>query len=228
MINLKNIKTLFINLKKSTDRLKFIQTQLDKTELKYERIEAIDGLKFNQKEKDFFGSRKNFKCMSCVKENVYKRVGLYLSQMKCLKYALENKYDGVIIFEDDVFMLSDFNIEVEIPEDCLILYLGGGLFNDKKNNFDKNTIHKNEIVKIDGFKLVGAYAYIVPSFEAIKELIQILSYNKMTTFDISLINYVQSLGRSYLYTNKLIQHNDDFDSTIVKTWNTVYKIKSIL
>lgn len=226
-MNLKNFNTLFLNLNKSTDRLEFITNQLSKTKLNYKKIIAIDGTEIADKEK--YLSRKIFKCMSCVPENVYRRVGLYLSQIKCLKYAIDNSYDGVIIFEDDVYIYSDFDVEIDIPDDCDILYLNGGLWTEKKKEtFDKSTLPSNSIVKIDGFKLVGAYAYIIPSLEKIKRVYDILISNKMTTYDIALINYIQKLGTCYLYTNKLVQHNDNFDSTIVKTWDTKYKIKSIL
>lgn len=226
-MNLKNLNTLFINLNKSTDRLEFITSQLKKTKLNYKRIKAIDGMLIPDKEK--YLSRKLFKTMSCVPENVYRRVGLYQSQMKCLKYAIDNSYNGVIIFEDDIYIHSDFDVEVDIPEDCDILYLNGGLWTEKgKETFDKSTLPSNSVVKIDGFKLVGAYAYIIPSLEKIKKVYDILISNKMTTYDIALINYIQKLGNCYLYTNKLVNHNDEFDSTIVKTWNSVYKIKSIL
>ena len=226
-MNLKFFKTLFLNLNKSTDRLEFITSQLKKTKLSYERIKAIDGLLILDKEK--YLCRKLFKCMSCIPQNIYTRVGLFKSQMKALKQAIDNKYEGVLILEDDVELLSDFDVEVDIPEDCHILYLNGGLWTKKgKEQFDKSTLEPNSVVRIKDFKLVGAYAYIIPSLEKIKEVYDILIFNKMTTYDIALINYIQSKGTCYLYTNKLVQHRDDFESTIVKTWNSVYKIKSIL
>ena len=226
-MNLKKFKTLFLNLNKSKERLEFITSQLNKTKLQYERIEAIDGMLIPDKEK--YLSRKIFKCMSCVSENIYRRVGLFKSQMKALKHAIDNKYDGVIIFEDDVNIHSDFDIDVDIPDDCDILYLNGGLWTIKgKETFDKTSLPPNSVTKIKDFKLVGAYAYIIPSLDKIKKVYEILSMNKMTTYDIALINYVQSLGTCYLYTNKLVNHEDTFDSTITKSWNTVYKIQSIL
>jgi hypothetical protein len=149
--------------------------------------------------------------------------------MKILKHAIDYKYNGVLILEDDVELLSDFDVDVDIPEDCHILYLNGGLWTKKgKEEFDKSTLEPNSVVRIKDFKLVGAYAYIIPSLEKIKEVYDILSFNKMTTYDIALINYIQSKGTCYLYTNKLVQHRDDFDSTITKSWKTAYKIKSIL
>lgn len=226
-MNLKFFKALFLNLNKSTDRLDFITSQLKKTKLSYERIKAIDGLCMEDKEK--YLCRKNFKCMSCIPENIYKRVGLFRSQLKALKHAIDNKYNGVLILEDDVELLSDFDVDVDIPEDCHILYLNGGLWTKKgKEEFDKSTLPPNSVVRIKDFKLVGAYAYIIPSLEKIKEVYDILIFNKMTTYDIALINYIQSQGTCYLYTNKLVQHRDDFDSTITKSWSSVYKIKSIL
>jgi GR25 family glycosyltransferase involved in LPS biosynthesis len=226
-MNLKNFKTLFINLNQSTDRLNFITEQLNKTKLSYERIKAIDGLLMEDKQK--YLSRKLFKCMSNIEENIYRRVGLFRSQLKALKYAIDNHYNGVIILEDDVELLSDFDVDVDIPDDCYILYLNGGMWTTKgKETFDKSKLKPNSVIKIKDFKLVGSYAYIIPSLDKIKEVYDILVFNKMTTYDIALINYIQSKGTCYLYTNKLVQHRYDFDSTITKSWKTSYKIKSIL
>lgn len=226
-MNLKNFKALFINLDKSQDRLKYMTEELNKTKLSYERIQAIDGMLMEDKEK--YLSRKLFKCMSCIPENRYRRVGLYKSHLNSLKHAIENNYNGVIIFEDDVQMLTDFDVDIDIPEDCKILYLNGGIW--EKNGqvmFDKSTLKPNSVFKIKDFKLAGAYAYIIPSLEKIKEVYFILTNNKMTAYDNALINYIQKFGHCYVYTNKLIQHRDDFDSTLYQSKKTTYKLKSIL
>ncbi len=79
-----NIPILYINLKHREDRNKEIINELNKYNLKGERVEAI-------KHKDGY-------------------IGCALSHIKCLDIAIEKNYEQVIILEDDFIFLQILNI----------------------------------------------------------------------------------------------------------------------
>ena len=95
----------YINLDRNTERNEHILNEIKNNITNYKtlkRIQAVDGKDFTDEEKEYWGSRKNFRTMCNIKERVYGRVGCMLSHKKLLEYALENELDNILILEDDV------------------------------------------------------------------------------------------------------------------------------
>lgn len=86
--DLKKIPILYINLKKSTDRKKNIETQFGLFGIDIQRIE---GIPFETIEKPWNDTQK-------------KEYACCLSHVKAMNYAFERNWEKVIIVEDDVFI----------------------------------------------------------------------------------------------------------------------------
>jgi len=99
------IPILYINLECRADRHKDIVNELEKYNLKGERIEAIKH------------------------ENGY--LGCVLSHIKCIDKAIKEDYDEVIILEDDFIFLQNPN-KLNLNIDYDIFLLGGSIWHSKK------------------------------------------------------------------------------------------------
>ncbi|MDH4449155.1 MAG: glycosyltransferase family 25 protein [Rhodoferax sp.] len=101
----KNLQALVISLKHSTERQKKIESEMQKTSLKWRFLDACDGeqLDFSlvaydaQKVKRLLGY-----------ELTKKEVGCYLSHMNCWHACVEAN-ENVLIFEDDFVVQENFN-----------------------------------------------------------------------------------------------------------------------
>ena len=68
----------YINLNRNPERNEYILNEIKNNITNYKtlkRIEGVDGKEFNEDEKEYWGSRKNFRTMCNIKDRVYGRVG---------------------------------------------------------------------------------------------------------------------------------------------------------
>lgn len=105
-------KALYINLDSRPDRRELAEKEFSKHSLNVERVEAVIGIK------DFYSPLPKG------------HIGCIASHMKCLSMAKENKWDTVLIFEDDVVLKDNCNELFEdyftrVPDNWDLLYLGG-------------------------------------------------------------------------------------------------------
>ena len=70
-MKLKDFNIVYINLKRRPDRKDFLEKKLNNLNLHYKRIDAIDAKKFNDKEKEFYLSRKNFNVLDKNRSNLW-------------------------------------------------------------------------------------------------------------------------------------------------------------
>lgn len=122
-----------INLKHRTDRLQSIQSQLKGKD--YKIIEAIDGAQLYEDieyrrlvseqldipvsffDVKYIDSRGNFATMSQRITYKYKIVSCFLSHMKALKCAINDKVNDPIIMEDDA-IINDFSFfDMKLPNE---------------------------------------------------------------------------------------------------------------
>lgn len=101
----RNIPIFYINLECRPDRCKDIVNELEKYNLKGERVEAIKH------------------------ENGY--LGCVLSHIKCIDKAIKEDYEEVIILEDD-FIFTDNPNKLNLDIGYDIFLLGGSIWNMKK------------------------------------------------------------------------------------------------
>jgi len=126
-------KIYCINLDKRVDRYEESLIEFKKLNIDVERVSAIDG-------KSIFKPGLNWSAGA---------YGLLLTHIKLMESVISNKYDNVLILEDDVMFNNNFN-EIfnerisALPNDWDFLYLGGNnLFHRGRFtlvNKDKNFI----------------------------------------------------------------------------------------
>jgi len=135
IFKLKDLKILYVNLDRRPERNNNIKNELARLNLNGKRISAIDGQKLNEREQSFWMDRKNFNTLSRDPNKVFGRVGCYLSHLKVLKHALDNNIEPLLVLEDDCRFLTNTNdIEIRIPKNCDIYYLGGLYWWKASNN----------------------------------------------------------------------------------------------
>ena len=111
----KKVKIFLINLKDSKDRLELVDRQLKAIDLKYERIEAVNGLEYV----------KNPNILECDKISVNllspAYIGCTLSHIRCYEKIIEENIDFALILEDDVFFYKNFkNVFFEVIENNIL------------------------------------------------------------------------------------------------------------
>jgi glycosyl transferase family 25 len=137
VFKLKDLKILYVNLDRRPERNRNINNELNRLKLNGKRISAIDGQKFSTEEQAYWMDRKHFNTLSRDPNKVFGRVGCYLSHLKLMKYALDNNVEPLLVLEDDCRFLTNTNdIEIKIPKNCDIYYLGG-LYWWKADNTNK-------------------------------------------------------------------------------------------
>lgn len=211
-MKLADLNILYINLKRRNDRKKFIEEQLNNMKLTYTRIDAIDALQFTDEQKKFYESRSNFNVLDKNKSQIYGKAACYLSHMKALKYAIDNKLDNVLIIEDDCVFLSDKSLEYnfDIPNYTYIYYLGG-LFWPKEKPFnpDKQIAKKNNIyIDTNVFKLACAVAYIIPSHNIMCEIYNIMTTKMKKAVDMMYVTHIQKKFPCYIHNPPLCLQSD--------------------
>ena len=98
---------LYINLEKRKDKKDFTEKQLKKINRTAIRIDAIDHTDLIDKKE--------------------RALGCTYSHIKALEYAIENKYENVLILEDDSEFITD-KVELDLPEDTIMVYLSWKVF----------------------------------------------------------------------------------------------------
>jgi GR25 family glycosyltransferase involved in LPS biosynthesis len=260
---------LYINLERDNTRnIKMIH-ELLKRELKFKRIDAVHGLSLESHEYrkiicaklgintdkmtcDFWLNRSNFKTMCKYKNPVMAKVGCYLSHLIAIKHALEKNYERVLILEDDMKFLKNYNSEFNIPLDADIYYLGGTFYHQNKMEIGpaKNAlINNSKFFKIDikELKMNGTFGYIIPNKEKIKEIYTVLMsvFNegkskdkdinwrtgrvklRAQAIDFMYINHYQKNGNCYVNNPVMISHDEEQGSNINDN-RKKYKLKFFL
>jgi len=109
-------KIYVINLDRRPDRMQQCQIEFEKIGIKVERVPAIDG---NEIPNNFGLSSRDKACFALT--SVHR---------KLINDAMLNKYESILVFEDDVTFIDNFNTifneKIEfLPDDWELLYLGG-------------------------------------------------------------------------------------------------------
>lgn len=144
-------KLYVINLDKRPDRYQQCQLEFKKIDATVERISGIDGKTVT-----------NLNGLNMRQKACY---GLTATHLKILENAISNKYKNILIFEDDVTFIENFNEKFNekipfLPDDWDLLYLGG-----------------NHILYVKGFKLITGDK----NFQITKENYKTLNYELCKT-----------------------------------------------
>ena len=107
-----NIPIFIINLKQDAQKKKQMQIQLDKLGLKAEFVEAVDGRKLGEDEKNkVYDHQKTIRAIG--RELTNGEIGCALSHQKIYKKLVEQKIPYAVILEDDAILCNDFKTIVE-------------------------------------------------------------------------------------------------------------------
>ena len=124
-------KAYCINLKRRSDRLELVGPEFTNANIDVEIVEAVDGWEIAE-----------------YPELARGAAGCLQSQLNILTNALEQNYESVAIFEDDVFFVPDFESQFatfydQVPDDWQFIYLasftGFGFAQKVSENVDKIT-----------------------------------------------------------------------------------------
>jgi len=236
VFKLNQFKILYVNLDRRLDRRKNIEGELKRLGLKGTRISAIDGQSLTPDEQEYWMDRKNFNTLSRTPSKVFGRVGCYLSHLKLMKYALDNRIEPLLVLEDDCKFLTDRNdIEIRMPKNADIFYLGGLYWwkndenkNDELDDFDggsnpdmtfdniKDHLYYDNYIQIlpKYFRIACTFAYVLPTLEHIHNLFTTMLDVKKKAIDMMYVSYVQKYENSYIIQPSLCVQSDQFTSDI--------------
>ena len=259
---------LYINLERDNSRNDKMKEELHKKGLNFERIDAVHGLSLEKEEyqkkiyqklglsvnnlhisenemtTEFWLNRSNFKTMCKYKNPVFAKVGCYLSHLIAVKHAFDNNYDRVLILEDDMKFLKNYNSEFEIPSDADIYYLGGTFYHQNKmeNGPAKKALENNSKffkINVNELKMNGTFGYVIPNREKIQEIYLVLQSVFLSflltrqkkkdkdwrwrtgrvalraqAIDFMYINHYQKNGNCYVNNPVMISHEEEHGSNI--------------
>ena len=119
-------RVFVINLERDTDRLKTINNKLKSLNINYERLPGVDG--------ENPAIQRIFKTLRGSRIGSANAYGKLLSHIKVIEICRKRGYDNVLILEDDINFISNFNINLNklysLPTKWDIIYLG---YSDKLN-----------------------------------------------------------------------------------------------
>jgi len=209
-----------INMKKSTDRLKIIDKEFKKHNIKYNRFEAINGKKLNNN--DIYNNT-TFLCRNLICN--YGMIGCSLSHQKLWKQLLNDKTtDYYIIMEDDIILNNNFKIIIN-NLDYYIKKYNIDLINLSSCNIGSG-IYK-ELFNINNYNFgysifpIGLVCYCINKKGA-KKLLNFFNNNINNHIDFEII--IKSLQNKINYITiqpPLVEHFFDNNSNIGKQNNSI-------
>ena len=195
-----------INLDKSKDRMENIKRISKESNLNIERFPGIDGKNLNY---DFLRKHGYLSDKKIIKFNG--SLGCYMSH--CLlweKIYKENKYENVLILEDDCIIDKNFNQQMEelskyIPEDFDYIMLGSGRRKGRSYNEKFIIPTQGNVMGLNA----GLFGYIVKvkNIPNLLKLVKPLKYNIYV--DTVLRTYFDKL-KVFIVKENIINHNYDF------------------
>lgn len=96
-----------INLDSSTDRLAQASAELKKHNIKFERISAVDGRQLDVQKFDGYNSARSNTYTG--RDLIGAEIGCYLSHKKALETFVASEHEFVLILEDDLDIIDNFN-----------------------------------------------------------------------------------------------------------------------
>ena len=200
-------KVYVINLEKDINKLKSVTKEFEEQHIVFERFNAIDG---NNVDDD---ARITKFCNKFCYDGLK---GCALSHRTIWEKALENRYEHIAVFEDDVLFNKDFNTNLQlnyynIPNDFDILYLGAAFNCGDTSFYNKinekvhgivNTKINDHILKVNGCG--GFYGYIISKKCIEKILNEKISFH----IDTNLTSYIKKYNlKAYAFHPVLVETN---------------------
>ena len=197
----KVINGFYLNLQRRADRKKKMEQELLKSRHNITRFIAVNG--------DNLKSLDGFK--GTIKNSELKQYATYLSHLKMLKAAHQEKWDEVLILEDDITLSDDFDERLdfllsELPKDWKIVYLG---FNGQLNTVIEDVSKWVYSVK----NVYGCFGMLING-EFLSEMIETVESHKVAIDEV-IHKYILPKYRCYSFIPFLLYVNDDYSDL----WN---------
>ena len=197
-------KCFVINLDRSIERKLYMDKLLSKLSIKYERISAVDGNTINE-------SKVCKSSLSPIYWNKY-ALGLVKTFNNIIEKSIKNRYNSIVIFEDDIMFEDNFNNKFneyykQLPQKWGIVYFSVGNFCDKSMKIKRK--NKN-IAQIEG--AYGSYALLINSL-MFKIILKHTTLENKPLDDI-LRDIQIKYKNSYMFYPGLIKPLDNIKSTI--------------
>jgi GR25 family glycosyltransferase involved in LPS biosynthesis len=134
-----------INLERRPDRLALMKYRLDDLGIKYVKVNAVDGMKYQ----NMFNTLRNNQLKNLGE------LGIILSFIGILRDAQKNGYKKILCFEDDANFINNFNEELVNKQYLLnyqkypVIYLGA--FQPRWTDTNKKLISNKGYYEIDNF-----------------------------------------------------------------------------
>lgn len=112
-----------INMDKDTERMKTVSNTLNTNNITFERFSAVNGAQLDQSERDKYLTKF---CDLMVPNSV---IGCAISHYKLWQKVVDENLDNVLIFEDDIFFIDNYEDVLkpaldQLPTNWDIFYLG--------------------------------------------------------------------------------------------------------
>lgn len=225
-----------INLKKDTERRKFMENQINQRKDKDRFIffEGYDAkkegtIKTDIELKKYFTKKWN-KGLYKNENKLLGRKGCTLSHIRIIKEAVDKGINQVIILEDDCVIEGDFLPPDNLKDDDFLFYFGGGLREKirkgKINLTPKNYItyelqSSDSFIKIEDYLILGTYAYGINNCG---EFYKRLTRYAPIAIDMLYTRYFQSKP---IYIKNLCKAPNKFPSNI-EDYSTKFIFKELL
>jgi len=196
-------KTYVINLERSYDRREHINKELKRFNINYSIFNAIDGNTLDEPKIDL---------MNIDEFNINKyELGLVKTFKLVINDAIENNYENIIVFEDDILLESEFNEKFEkyfkqLPPDWFICQFSVAIFRGPATSTDSPHRYvaeyiNNNIARIE--RSYGTFALLINkrSFNYILECIN----DENQPLDVLLINLQEKHKKSFCFYPGLVR-----------------------
>lgn len=173
------MKIFVVNLKKSKDRRKAMESQLKKLNLNYEIFEAVDGynLPISEFEKyydeHFFKNRRPYYSLGIA--------GCTLSHYQLYRKIVDQKIENALILEDDMVINKDILsvlpfVEQQLKDDEVIMlfYQSRSSINISQPFKIPSSINKYALYKVDSLKGLGSTGGYCINYNTAKKMAESL------------------------------------------------------
>ena len=206
MINSYFDKIYLLNLFKRKDRLVSSKDRLDKLNIKYEVFNGTDGTVLNKILQNL--NNPNFTNPSYL--------GCAISHLSIYQDAILNKYDRILILEDDNLINQNINsYNFTIPDWSDLFYLGYIPLNDDCSMWDYSFgIQGHNFICDKIFKptnLWGLFAYGIKS-DLMREMVNLYNQEFPMEIDRYFVNNIQKRGNSIAISPQLFCCDDNIYS----------------
>lgn len=175
--------TYVVNLPARKDRLESVHKQLDHIGLKFYCVfAAVDGHKLGIKHAD-----------PTITPGM---IGCFESHKAILKEAIDKGYERILVIEDDIVCIDDFDNRLKkaldlLPEDWQFIHFGHTEYDDQVYPWKENYLSRVNESWVVPSAVWGTHAYAIQGKAFIKEMYQVLSVMEQQV-DVQMYTYLRN------------------------------------